>query len=71
VTNDSAPSSTQAGHLPDRPHLERDNWFDEASNMTINNVSKCPLVGDVKVSQGKWPFEAQRVIQQAGPRRYT
>ena len=68
--------SCRPGTCPIGPVWADHNWFDEASNKTINNASRCPLIGDVEVPSGGgggsssvWPFEAQRVMWQAGPRQ--
>ena len=48
------------------PNWQNDNWFDAASNTSINMQALCPLVGNVQLKNDKqadWP-----VVAVAGPR---
>ena len=57
------------GSAPIGPVWPDRNWFDFASNMTINNETRCPLRDDAEVRGGDWPLEARKVMQEAGPRQ--
>ena len=54
------------------PNWQDRNWFDAASNVSINQMSKlCPLVGNVQLpsdKQADWPAGARAVVAAAGPR---
>ena len=60
------------GSAPIGPVWVSGNWFDSASNMTINNASRCPLVDNLEVAtDASWPIQAQRVMRSAGPRQHV
>ena len=53
------------------PNWQNDNWFDAASNTSINKQALCPLVGNVQLKSDKqadWPAGARAVVVEAGPR---
>jgi hypothetical protein len=49
------------------PNWQNHNWYDTASQRTINVEARCPLIGDVEVN-GSMPAEAVAVMKAAGPR---
>ena len=57
------------------PNWQDRNWFDAASNLSINQMTKlCPLVGNVQLASDKqadWPAAARAVVAAAGPRDAT
>lgn len=54
------------------PNWQNHNWFDVASNRTVNVEARCPLVADVQVggegAGAQWPAAAAAVMAAAGPR---